>query len=279
MRKFLSVVFSIMAVFVTIWQFGKIAWIQINPILEKSESNLKSIIIISITVIVIGFLAYLLYKYVILPPYLGLGLDISDKNQVKVEQNRKYTLSANDPKCHLESKIIFLEEPKQDELVDIIDVYGQKIPSGFEYSSPDSVEINRVQKKSSVYIYWKPKDRIDPYIPYTHVKEYFMPDDYDSYEDGGYSFEVISDVPNGEITIEVESHHPVEKAVVFKVPRIEFFDDILKYADQINRTVGPLPTINGHHVKWQGNNFDVDRRYSLVIFYEGYKEKLYNIEN
>jgi hypothetical protein len=199
--------------------------------------------------------------------------------RITLAQDRYYKLSAKGAEGTWQSTYVFLEEPKDESLCDLFSVEGQQVPNGFWYESPDSEEVSRkATDKAHLKIFWRPYERISRYIPYVHTKKYFVPDDYDSFLDGGYIFDIIFDARHGQVTIQVDSHHPVAEAFAIMLPRFRRLTNLrgaLRYALRTRERFGAPATISDRHrVCWSGSDFNPRRRYALFVFYEGYERIL-----
>jgi hypothetical protein len=170
------------------------------------------------------------------------------------------------------SSMVFFGQPKEEDLVDMIDTLpGEDIPPR-SYSSEDSDVAN--YKKNSPHqmvVYWQPKSQIKPYVEYIHEMTNVSPSKY------GPDFlyhGIYFDRNVGIAEVHAIVPRKIDECMAFVMPR--FLNQITEkrlyeYAIKGRVTGCAQPKISGDrkNVYWRLENPKKGRRYVLFCVYKG----------
>jgi len=138
---------------------------------------------------------------------------------------------------------VYLKQPEEKDLYDILYAVGEATPQSVGYRSPDSYQVDHEKEgRNKLKVYWKPKDEIVPYKTYSHTFYWTPPAILD--EDLNYYF-ISPTYLNGETALEIRTHRPVQESMNFSTRR--FFKEeehVYRHAIFLSRTASPQPVID-----------------------------------
>jgi hypothetical protein len=115
-----------------------------------------------------------------------------------------------------EKDIVYPEVPTEYDRVDLIEVSPNENFDSIYYASDDSVVEKKIRKSNScVAFIWEPKNKIIPYVVYSHHTEYISPSNYGT--DAFFHIHHV-DLNTGVIQYIFNCSHPIELAVAFMLP-------------------------------------------------------------
>lgn len=167
---------------------------------------------------------------------------------------------------------VFLDNPLADDLFDSYSIDPKLQLHYFRYTSPDAVETGRKRASpNKVTVFWRPKTRIYPFVPYTHEDAWQPPMKYDM-PSAMTAFHSIE--RTGLVTITIRAPFEIERISIFRRPRFRSLrSDVshMKYALQSRefRWGSAEVSDDKHGVTWRMYEPPPGRTYECVFFRPG----------
>jgi hypothetical protein len=138
---------------------------------------------------------------------------------------------------------VFIKQPNERELYDLLYVTGEAKPETVNYKSPDSDQVDfERENRNKLIVFWEPKDKILPYKVYSHTFYWTPPAKLD--EDVNYYF-MVPTYLNGTTILEIQTYRPIYEAMAFRTKKLIKDEELVyRYAIFLKRTGGPEPMIS-----------------------------------
>jgi hypothetical protein len=175
------------------------------------------------------------------------------------------------------STLVFLEQPSEGELVDIVDVLPHETIEETAYSSTDSTAIDVIRKSpSTLAVRWRPRTPIRKFVPYVHKTKYRIPS---LYGDDGFYQVMYVDRDTGSRRWEFITAFPIERAIAFVLPAWRWratLSYLLRRAVSGKSRGCDQPSIDatGRRITWEVSGPRKGRIYVLFATYEGMRSRI-----
>lgn len=173
--------------------------------------------------------------------------------------------------------MVFLEYPLEDSLVDLFDIeLGKQLESSKYLSTDSTIRLSRVgiDGKTAI-VYWTPRTKIIPFVPYVHKSEFVPPVVYGP-EAFYQSYYVDCDTGVAEWRIKAVRRIELTLSCLMPVGDEEVNQSFMYDAtfNGANRDCEqPTLSENGMEIRWTLKQPIKGRKYVLFGFYEGTVER------
>jgi hypothetical protein len=196
--------------------------------------------------------------------YITPGFIISKVQDIRIDKNYSAIID-------VKSSLLFLEQPRQEDLLDRIDALPHiEINPNFYISSDSTIADVVRANPSHLAVYWKPIEKIEALTPYAHEMSYKSPDHWG--DDGFYHANYI-DREIGHFEAHYFTEVPIVDAFAFIMPR--FVGKITprrlyRYGFRRPRRGCPQPTVDaaGFRMNWHIDRPINGRAYVLFAVYQ-----------
>jgi len=172
--------------------------------------------------------------------------------------------------------MVFLDEPSDEDRLDLVDVLPGEDMHERHYQSSDST-VGDIRRKglNTLAVYWQPKVPITPYTTYQHEMKYVSPS---LYGDDAFYKALLIDNEIGIADVEIISKNQIEEVLGFVMPfwaAEVTVKRLYRYGMSGRRRRCEQPTLHddGHKVRWTLNRPKRGRVYVLLAIYTGQKSR------